>query len=135
MDAPKQRHGCLTAWLVFMIIAKAFTAVGQPLMLEQIQQAIPTFPGWIVWVMALGAVLNVVFAIALFTSKKWAFFGFLGSSLVAFGLNIYAGIGIPRAVLGLTGVAILYGVLQIGEGTRFDGERRCFSLLDPNPYR
>jgi hypothetical protein len=124
MDAPKQRHGCLTAWLVLMIIANGFTALGTPLMVGAIQQTIPNFPAWVVWPIALLAVLNVVFAIALFNWKKWGFFGFLGTSLAAFGLNIYAGIGIPQAVFGLVSIAILYGVLQIG------GQKSGWSQLD-----
>jgi hypothetical protein len=124
MDGPKQRHGCLTAWLVLMIIGNGFTAVGTPLMAGAIQQATPNFPAWVVWPIALLALLNVVFAIALFNWQKWGFFGFLLTSLAAFGLNIYAGIGIPQAVLGLLGIVLLYGVLQIG------GHRSGWSQLE-----
>ncbi len=124
MDNPKQRHGCLTAWLIVMILANGFTAVITPLTVSSIQQAIPGFPTWIVWPIALLAILNVVFAIALFNWKKWGFFGFLVNSLIAFGLNLYAGIGVPQAVLGLVGIAFLYGVLQIG------GERKGWTQLE-----
>ncbi len=124
MDGPKQRHGCLTAWLVLMIIANGFAALGTPLMVGSIQQTIPNFPAWVVWPIALLAVLNLVFAVALFNWKKWGFFGFLGTSLAAFGLNIYATIGIAQAVFGLVGIAVLYGVLQIG------GQKSGWSQLE-----
>jgi hypothetical protein len=124
MDVPKQRHFLLTAWLVFMIIANGATAVITPMSVGDIQQALPDFPAWMVWPITLCAVLNIAFAIALFNWKKWGFFGFLVTSAAAFALNVYAGVGIPRAVLGLLGVAILYGVLQIG------GQKSGWSQLE-----
>jgi hypothetical protein len=113
-DVPKQRHFLLTAWLVFMIIANGVTAVITPLLVDSIQQALPAFPAWMVWTITLAAVLNIAFAIALFNWKKWGFFGFLVTGVATFAQNIYVGVGIPRTLFGLMGVAILYGVLQIG---------------------
>jgi hypothetical protein len=124
MDVPKQRHFLLSAWLVIMIIANAATAVITPLMVGNIQQALPNFPAWLVWLIALGALLNVAFAIALFNWKKWGFFGFLVIGIITFAQNLYVGIGIPRAVFGLLGAAILYGVLQIG------GQKSGWSQLE-----
>jgi hypothetical protein len=94
------------------------------MLVGNIQQALPTFPAWMVWPFTLGAVLNIAFAIALFNWKKWGFFGFLVTGVATFALNIYVGIGIPRAVLGLMGIAILYGVLQIG------GQKSGWSQLE-----
>jgi hypothetical protein len=113
-DAPKQRLGCLTAWLVLMILANAFALVSVPLRVGLIEQLIPNFPAWVVWPIFLLAILNIGFAIALLQWKKWGFFGVLCTSLTAFALNIYLGIGIPHAVAGLVGIVILYGLLQIG---------------------
>ena len=124
MDVPKQRHVLLTAWLVFMIIANCATAVITPMSVGSIQRALPTFPAWMVWPITLSAVLNVAFAIALFNWKKWGFFGFLITSAAAFAQNVYVGVGIPQLVLGLMGVAILYGVLQIG------GQKSGWSQLE-----
>ena len=124
MDVPKQRHFLLTAWLVFMIVANGATAVITPMLVGNIQQALPTFPAWMVWPITLSAVVNVAFAIALFNWKKWGFFGFLVTSVATFAQNIYVGIGIPRTVLGLMGLAILYGVLQIG------GQKSGWSQLE-----
>jgi hypothetical protein len=124
MDVPKQRHFLLTAWLVFMIIANGATAVITPMTLDYIQRALPAFPAWMAWSIALCAILNIAFAIALFNRKKWGFFGFLVTTVVASAQNIYVGIGIPRTLLGLLGVAILYGVLQIG------GQKSGWSQLE-----
>jgi hypothetical protein len=123
-DAPKQRLGCLTAWLVLMILANAFALVSVPLRFGSIKQLIPDAPDWMIWPTFFLPVLNIVFAIALLNWKKWGFFGVLGTSLVAFALNIYLGIGIPYAVAGFAGVAILFALLRIG------GEQSGWSQLE-----
>lgn len=115
MSGPrKERHGCLTAWLILMILANGFTALVTPLSVASIQETLPNFPTWVVWPITLIAVLNVAYAVALFNWKKWGFYGFVLNAVLAFGLNLYAGIGIPQAIIGLFGIAVLYGVLQIG---------------------
>jgi hypothetical protein len=107
-----------------MIIVNGFTAILTPLMLGQIQQAIPNFPAWVVWPTVLLATLNVVFAIALFNWKKWGFFGFLGSAVVGVALNTYAGISPCQTASGALGIVFLYGVLKIG------GEKSGWAQLD-----
>lgn len=114
MNRPKWRHGCVTAWLILMTVANALNALVTPLSAAVLQPTTPGFPVWVVWPIALLSILNVIFALALLSWKKWGFFGFVATSLIAFGLNLYAGGGVLLSVLGLLGVAILYGVLQIG---------------------
>jgi len=120
----KKRHGCLTAHLILIIVANSLTAIATPMSVQNIRQAIPGFPTWVVWPIALMAILNVVFAVALFNWKKWGFFGFCGTATIAFALNIYSGVGIGQSIVGLAGVAILFLVLQIG------GERKGWVQLD-----
>ena len=72
-------------------------------------------PSWALVVMGIGAVFNLICAIALFKWKKWAFWGFVVSSIVAFFVNLLIGIGIGQSLLGLVGIALLYGVLHIGK--------------------
>ena len=114
MDGPKERHGCLTAWLVLMIVANGLTAVAMPLMVGPFLEEYPNAPPWVVWPIAANAALNVVFAFALFNWKKWGFVGFFLNNVVLCALNLYAGIGVFQSVAGLLGLPILYGVLQIG---------------------
>jgi hypothetical protein len=47
--------------------------------------------------------------------KKWAFYGFAVTTVLALGVNLSVGLGIGRSLIGLVGIAVLYGVLQIGE--------------------
>jgi len=123
-DVVKQRHGCLTAWLILMMAANGLTAIATPLMITQIKQATPGFPTWVAFVIPILALLNVVFAVAIFKWKKWGFYGFAAMAIIAFCLNVYAGIGIGQALLGLVGIAVLYGVLQIG------GENKGWTQLE-----
>lgn len=115
MAEQKQRHGCLTAWLIFMIVANSLAALFYLLVSSSIRQQLPNAPEWLFPVMGIGGLFNLGFAIALFKWKKWGFWGFCASSIVAFTLNLTAGLGIGPSMLGLIGVAVLYGVLQIGK--------------------
>jgi hypothetical protein len=124
MENTKTRHGCLTAWLILMILANSLTAITTPLLASAIRQNIPGFPGWVVWPISLLALLNVVFAVALFNWKKWGFIGFCATSILALALNLYAGIGVGQSLLGLLGIVILYAVLQIG------GEKKGWTHLE-----
>jgi hypothetical protein len=106
MSEQKQRHGCLTAYLIFAIIVNSGVALYY------------VFEGLAVFV--IGAILiivgifNIVCFIALFKWKKWGFWGFVASAIVALCLNLYIGFGL-ESFLGLIGIAVLYGVLQIGK--------------------
>ena len=72
----------------------------------------------------MGGILNIVCAVALFQWKKWGFFGFVATSILALGLNLTIGLNIFQVILGLAGIAILYGVLQIGN------ERKGWTQLE-----
>ena len=82
---------------------------------EAIRQNLPTVPGWAVPVLLLLSIANLVCAIALFKWKRWGFFGFTGTAVVAFAINLVSGISMIQGVVGLLGPIILYGVLQIGK--------------------
>jgi hypothetical protein len=115
MSDGKQRHGCLTAFLVLMIIANSVVAVMYLFGSAAIRQNVPSAPGWAFPVLAIGGIVNVVCAIALFQWKKWGFFGFIATAAVAFVVNLMIGINILQALLGLVGIAVLYWVLQMGK--------------------
>ena len=110
----KNRHGCLTAWLVLMIIANSATALRYLLGSRAIRQAIPNMPGWAFPVLIVMSLFNLVCAIALFQWKKWGFWGFCASSIVALVVNLSVGLG-TGAFVGLLGILLLYGALHIGK--------------------
>ena len=124
MADKKERHGCLTAWLVFMIIASSITAMLNLVGGSTISEQFPDAPSWAFPLLAVLGALNVGFAIALFKWKKWGFYGFCGTAIVAFMTNLSVGVGLAPSIFGLVGVAILYGVLHIGN------ERKAWPNLD-----
>ena len=122
--AQKQRHGCLTAYLVFMIVANSASTLVYLVGSEAIRRNTPNMPAWAFPVLIVLGIFNLVCAIALFRWKKWGFWGFVASAVIAFAVNLSIGIAPGFALVGLLGLAILYGVLHIGK------ERKGWSQLD-----
>lgn len=109
---PKQMHGCLTAYLTMMLLTNLGTSIFYLSSLgSNLTQRLS--PPLLVF-MAIMCLLNFVFTIALFKWKKWGFFGIIGSTIIAFVVNLYIGIG-AMSLLGLSGIPILYAVLNIGK--------------------
>jgi hypothetical protein len=120
VPAQKHRHGCLAAYLVFMIVANSVTALTYVLLsFKDIHM-----PRWAFPVLTVGGIFNVVCAIALFRWKKWGFWGLAASAVTIFFINLSLGLGTGRALLGFLGLPILYGVLHIGK------EGKGWSQLD-----
>jgi hypothetical protein len=46
-EPAKTWHGCLTAWLILMLVASSATALFYLLGIEAMQQAFPTAPTWL----------------------------------------------------------------------------------------
>ncbi len=114
MPDAKQRHGCLTAYLVAMLVINSLTALLYIVSTDFVKRGLPNAPAWTFPVFAAGGILNVVFVIALFRWKMWGFFGFVATAALALCVNLTFGVNIFQVILGLAGIAILYGVLQIG---------------------
>jgi hypothetical protein len=114
----KKRHGCLTAWLVLMLIGNSAGALMFLLGGEWIKEGLPELPAWTFPLLAVFAVSNLVFAIALLKWKKWGFWGFAVSGFATLVVNIAGGYGIGQSLTGLIGLAVLYGVLHIGKDNK-----------------
>jgi hypothetical protein len=110
----KERHGCVTTWLVFMIVANSLIGLIYLLVPESISKEMEVkIPIYILSILGLIAIANVVFSLALFKWKLWGFYGFIVSSLASFIINLLIGTEAVQSVMGLIGIAFLYGVLQI----------------------
>ena len=110
----KERHGCVTAWLIFIIVANSITAVLYLFAGDLVSNNIPggISTSMMVLLGILG-VANIVFAILLLSWNKIGFWGFLFVSIIALVINLNIGLGIGQSLFGLVGIAILFGVLQI----------------------
>lgn len=115
MNGAKQRHGCLTVWLVLMIIGNTFSALAALVGTDEFRESYPNAPASTVTVITIMSLFNLVCAFALFQWKKWGFWGLCASAVVAFLINLSLGFGLVSFLSGLVGVVILYGVLHIGK--------------------
>lgn len=112
----KQRHGCVTAWLVFMIVVNSVTALvylfGSKLIAGKLTGSVPPV---FVSLLGIAGVANVIFSVQMMQWKKSGFKGFVVSSVCAMAINLLIGVGLIQSLLGLLGIAILYGILQISK--------------------
>ena len=109
--ATPQRGGCLTALLIFMFILNPLVGLYYLFWGSTITQTIPTFPVWAIPLFVVLSFANLVFAIAIWQWKKWGMYGFVGSALIAFVVNLMS-VGILPAFFGLIGVALLAFLLR-----------------------
>jgi hypothetical protein len=110
----KKRHGCLTAYLIFMIIANSASALSYIVFAGVIKQNLPSMPSWAFPVFIIAGLFNLTCAIALLKWKKWGFWGFCISAGIILPINLMVGLSPASAIGGILGIAILYGILQIG---------------------
>jgi len=110
----KQRHEFVSAWLVLMIIVNALCALMYLCVNSFVRDCFPENTSTLT-VVLLGAfsIANVVFAVMLLKWKKFGFWGFTGTSILATVINLNLGFGVGQSSGGLVGVALLYGILQI----------------------
>jgi hypothetical protein len=101
----KWRHGCLTFWLVLMLIVTASRTLTFLLWRN---------PSFLNILFFLGGLFNLVCIMALFRWKKWGFWGLVCSGAFIFIVNLAIGVSPYEALWGLVGIPILYGILHIG---------------------
>ena len=114
-SSDRKRHGCVTAWLIFMIAANALSAILYLARTEYMAKMVsnePSTKGMIVLLGLIG-VANIYFAFLLLRWKRQGFYGIIGTSAVTFMINLSLGLGIGQSILGLVGIGILYAILQI----------------------
>lgn len=110
----KQRHGCVTAWLILMIIANSISAMAYLFMSETLSENLPDpIPDSMKYALILVGIANLILAIMLLQWKKWAFWGFAATGIITLFINLSIGLGIGQSLVGLLGVVILYAILQI----------------------
>ena len=112
---PKERHGCLTAYLIFVIIVNSALSLTYLFGTELLRRSGPSTPNWAFWTLALCAIINVISAVALLRWQRWGFWAFLVSAIAGVAINFAIGLGLRGAIGALVGIAVLYGVLHIGK--------------------
>lgn len=110
----KDRHGCVTAWLILMIIAGVVTTGLYLFMGDLIQESSPEpIPKWALYAMTFIGMVNIGFAVLILQWKKIGFYGFAMMSVITFILNVFMGQDMMTSLMVFLGVLILYAILQI----------------------
>ena len=113
-----QRHGCLTAYLIFMMIANAGTALVYLLAADTFRRNLPNAPSWTFPLLIAMGCFNLACAVGLWLWKKWGFWGYCFSSVAGLAVNLVLHTGIAAAIFGFVGLFLLFGVLHIGKGNK-----------------
>ena len=117
----KQRHGCLTAYLVVMLIAN-FGVLIYYLVIKNTPQGsatgAPPIPDWAFVTLLTVGTGNIICVVALFRWKIWGFWGFAGLALVTLLVNLQLGFSFAEVVSDLTAIVFLYAVLNIGRDNK-----------------
>ncbi len=118
-----KRHGLLTAYLIFKLIAYSATLFAYVFAADRILATAPSLPRWTLSVFIVWCVVGLIATVAIFQWKMWGFYAICALGIAGFVLNLYAHVSPVMASLGLLGPVILYGLLRLG------GERNAWSQL------
>jgi hypothetical protein len=122
-NQPKRHGALLTLWLILLVISNAFVAIGYIIIAYLLSTQSSAFndptnpiygfdiPLWAVILSSILSIVNLGSVIALFKWRKWGFFVFCASTLVAVIESIALGSG-AFALEGFLAIAILYLLLH-----------------------
>lgn len=105
-----QRHGCVTAWLILMLILNSTTALVYAFMPGKFTQTVSS--NALIALVIIG-IVNVICAVMLLRWKKIGFYGFAVTAVTTIIINLSIGISPIKASVGFAGFLILYVILQI----------------------
>jgi hypothetical protein len=109
----RKRGVLLTLWIILMLIFNGMFALLYLLGGKSISSELTTLPIWAIYLMGVLSALNFVYAIFLYKWKKWPFYAFCGSAIIAFVVNLIAGINIVSALFSLIiGPLVLYLIMR-----------------------
>ena len=115
----KKRHGCVTAYLIFLLIFNSGIALLYLTSSNELKSDYPNWPEWVIDMWIPESIFNLVCTVALLKWKKWGFWGFTGSSCYGFIISLYIGASMVAAFWdSCLFLVILYGVLQIGNDNK-----------------
>ena len=109
--APR-RGGCLTAFLILMLVANCGIASAYALGGSWMRDNLPALPAWAPAVLALGGLVNLGLAWALWKWRLWAMWGLVGITLLSGGIN-WLSLGWVSALVGLVGGLINIAILTL----------------------
>lgn len=113
----KSRHGCLTAYLLFLIVTNALAAILLLIGLSKANNPDGHPIGWKLIYIGLTS-LSLVAALGLWRWRRWGFWLYGFCALLILALEVMAGADRVHILGSVAVLAVLCGVLQIGGGRR-----------------
>jgi hypothetical protein len=98
----KKHHGCLIAWLIFIIVG---SIIG--ILVTMLTDAGKRLDTWDIVITVLFGLINIVSAILLLNWKKIGYWLFVFSSVFIFIFNFASGVPLTHSLAGLIGLCIL----------------------------
>lgn len=110
----KQRHGCLTAWLIYLIIAYSIGSLGLFFGSERIYKRLPylTSENSLLIVASIG-LFNVAFSFFLLKWIKLGFWGLLLTNIILLIIQINGSDNLIYPIVTVIYLLILYGLLKL----------------------
>ena len=110
----KQRHGCLTAWLIYLIIAYSIGSLGLFFGSENIYKQLPYLTSEnVMLIVASIGILNATFAFFLLKWVKLGFWGLLSTNIVLLIIQINGSDNLIYPIVTVICLLILYGLLKL----------------------
>ena len=106
------RGGCLTVFLIAVMIVNPLTSLSYLFLAPRIQQNLPFLPSWAIPVLIGLGIMNFVFGYAVWKWQRWGVIGFTLSSLVALAINFMSRLNPISLGLGLLGPIILIALVK-----------------------
>jgi hypothetical protein len=113
---PKSRHGCVTAWLVLIIVANVVGALLLFVAQQQLGDSVSVHLAWFLPTIVFLSLANVVCAVAVLNWKTWGVIGICLIHAAAIGIGVVLGTASAMSVcVGLIAPVVLLIVLQFGD--------------------
>lgn len=108
----KPKNAIYTSVISLMLSVYIYFALKIPAIMLQYGNPATNFNLAIPGMLSFAAVISMI---GLLMMKRWGFYLYTATCMTAFIINIYHNMPVERAVAGLLGIAIVYGVAQLGK--------------------
>lgn len=110
----KQRHGCLTAWLIYLMLSYSIVSMGLFFGSDIIVQKFQYIESEnLLLIVASIAILNVLFILMLLKWFKLGFWGLLSTSTLLFIIQIMNCNNLLTPIITAIVILIMYGLLKL----------------------
>ena len=110
----KKRHGCLTAWLIYLIIAYSFSTILYLFKTNELSKNVQyQISENMMLINVSVGILGIVFSILLFKWVKFGFWGIFTISIILAVIKIINDEKITSPIIILVCLVVLYALLQL----------------------